>query len=244
MKRYSHRKKTAILLVLGMSSVAAMGGMVSSQADDPGDEAIDPPHTPDDPVLGHEVIDVEGQVAGAAVSEERQHKKKKKQFKLASRGGSEAPAATEDKKVAAAQEVLHPVDDLSRYEAVDVLATGYTAGVESTGKSKSHPAYGITKSGVQVHRGIYSTVAADPDVFPIGSVLYIPDYGYGVVADTGAAIKGKRLDLYFKTVREVYDKWGKRNITVYIIEKGDGKLTQKQFEKYNRTAEANGLATP
>lgn len=223
MTRYSHRKKTAILLVLGMSSVAAMGAMVTSQTDDSGDETAITPPTPDEPSPESKVIDVE----------------QKKAFRLASRSSSEFP-----KHGAKEAQMLHPIDDLSRYEAVDVLATGYTAGAESTGKTKSHPAYGITKSGIKVHRGIYSTIAADPDIFPIGSVLYIPDYGYGVVADTGSAIKGKKLDLYFKTVDEVYNEWGKRNIEVYVIKKGDGQLTQKQFEEYNKIAEANGLAIP
>ncbi|MBR2569822.1 MAG: hypothetical protein IKE34_11645, partial [Paenibacillus sp.] len=57
---------------------------------------------------------------------------------------------------------------------VNVTATGYTAGEESTGKRPGHPAYGITYSGVKVKRGYVSTVAADLAVFPLGSILYIP----------------------------------------------------------------------
>lgn len=53
------------------------------------------------------------------------------------------------------------------YPKQKVVATGYTAGVESTGKTKEHRAYGITYSGVKVKRDLYSTVAADPSVFPI-----------------------------------------------------------------------------
>lgn len=134
----------------------------------------------------------------------------------------------------------HPPGELSRYERVEVVATGYTAGYESTGKTASHPAYGITKSGVHVHRGIYSTIAADPDVFPIGSILYIPGYGYGIVADTGSAIKGNRIDLYFDTVDDVYREWGKKATAVYVLERGSGELTQERFESYNLFAEMNG----
>lgn len=79
-----------------------------------------------------------------------------------------------------------------RLDTVEVIATGYTAGVESTGKRPGHPQYGITYSGVKVRRDQVSTIAADPRLFPIGTLLYIPGYGYGVVADTGSAIKGKR----------------------------------------------------
>ncbi|MFC7372375.1 3D domain-containing protein [Fictibacillus iocasae] len=128
---------------------------------------------------------------------------------------------------------LEIVADAYELQAVNVTATGYTAGAESTGKSKSHPAYGITKSGVKVTRDVYSTIAADTTVFPIGTVLFIPDYGFGVVADTGSAIKGKRIDLYYHTVEEVYEKWGKRSLDVYVIEKGNGRLDEKKLRSLN-----------
>jgi 3D (Asp-Asp-Asp) domain-containing protein len=131
------------------------------------------------------------------------------------------------------QRSLEDEMNLTRYPSVHVTATGYTAGQESTGKSKSHPAYGITKSGLKVRRDLYSTIAADPAVFPIGTVLWIPGYGYGVVADTGSAIKGNRLDLFYNTVDEVYKKWGKKNIDVYIVERGDGKLTENELNDLN-----------
>lgn len=247
MKHVAYKKKTAILLVLGISSVAAMSGMMQSQADESGDEAGDLQASPDEAAPGNEIPSVDGQVAQEAIAGNWETKVKKKQLQLASRNSSlniGKNKKSTKKKIAAVKEVLHPIDDLSRYETVSVMATGYTAGVESTGKNESHPSYGITRSGIPVHRGIYSTIAADPSVFPIGSVLYIPDYGYGVVADTGSAIKGKRVDLYFETVDQVYDKWGKRKTDVYILKKGNGKLTKKQFDQYNDTAKANGLALP
>src|SRR4051794_1500489 len=88
----------------------------------------------------------------------------------------------------------------SKYPKQTVVATGYTAGFESTGKRLGNPEYGITYSGVKVKRDLFSTVAADLTVFPIGTILFIPGYGYGVVADKGGAIKGNELDLYFNTV--------------------------------------------
>ncbi|WP_425711752.1 3D domain-containing protein [Fictibacillus sp. Mic-4] len=123
--------------------------------------------------------------------------------------------------------------DWSKYPSVKVTATGYTAGVESTGKTKHHPAYGITKSGVRVKRDLFSTIAADTRIFPIGTVLWIPNYGFGVVADTGSAIKGHKIDLYYNTVKDVYRKWGKKTVTVYIIEKGKGKLTEQDLKRMN-----------
>jgi 3D (Asp-Asp-Asp) domain-containing protein len=123
--------------------------------------------------------------------------------------------------------------DWSVYPKVNVIATGYTAGVESTGKTADHPSYGITYSGVKVKRDLYSTIAADLNTFPIGTILFIPGYGYGVVADKGGAIKGNKIDLYYETVEDVYSKWGKRTVDVYVVERGEGKLTDAMLNQLN-----------
>lgn len=123
--------------------------------------------------------------------------------------------------------------DWSKYPTKKVVATGYTAGYESTGKNPDHPSYGITYSGVKVKRDLYSTIAADLNVFPIGTILFIPGYGYGVVADKGGAIKGNELDLFYETVKEVYDNWGKKSVDVYVIEYGDGRLTEDELVSLN-----------
>ena len=130
---------------------------------------------------------------------------------------------------------LEETIDFSKYPRKKVVATGYTAGVESTGKSEGHPQYGITYSGVQVTRDLYSTIAADLSVFPLGTILYIPDYGYGVVTDIGGAIKGNKIDLYFETVEDVYNEWGKREIEVFVIEEGKGSITEEELVALNET---------
>lgn len=122
---------------------------------------------------------------------------------------------------------------------VEVIATGYTAGIESTGKKPGHPQYGITYSGVKVRRGMVSTIAADPRVFPIGTLLFIPGYGYGIVADTGSAIKGKKIDLYFETKKQVFKQWGKRTVEVQVIRRGGGKLTEAWLNALNDAITAN-----
>lgn len=128
---------------------------------------------------------------------------------------------------------LEEAINLGQYPKKKVIATGYTAGVESTGKSPGHPEYGITYSGVKVKRDLYSTIAADLNVFPLGTILYIPDYGYGVVADIGGAIKGNKIDLYFNTVEEVYNQWGKREVEVYVIQEGNGSITEQELTALN-----------
>ncbi len=118
--------------------------------------------------------------------------------------------------------------------AVDtVIATGYTAGVESTGKDPSHAAYGITYAGVPARRDTYSTIAADISVYPLGTILYIPGYGYGVVTDIGSAIKGNKIDLYYETVEDVYNEWGKQTVDVYVIQKGNGSISEQELNQLN-----------
>lgn len=122
---------------------------------------------------------------------------------------------------------------------VKVMATGYTAGVESTGKKPDHPGYGITYSGVKVRRdkNTVSTIAADLKLFPIGTILYIPGYGYGVVADKGSAIRGHKIDLYFDTTKQVYKEWGKKEVEVQIVRKGSGKLTEAMLKELGQAME-------
>lgn len=52
---------------------------------------------------------------------------------------------------------------------------------------------GITASGAPVEAGV--TVAADPDIFQFGTVLYIEDVGVRIVQDRGSDIQGKHLDV-------------------------------------------------
>jgi len=134
-----------------------------------------------------------------------------------------------------APKTLEEAIDFEQYPKVNVVATGYTSGFESTGKKVGHPQYGITFSGVKVKRDLYSTIAADLDVYPIGTILYIPSYGYGVVADKGSAIQGNKIDLYYHTVADVYAEWGKQEIDVYLVEMGDGQLTEEALAQLNET---------
>lgn len=102
--------------------------------------------------------------------------------------------------------------------SLQMKATAYTADYASTGKSPGDPAFGITASGTVAKRNndSYSSVAVDPRIIPLGTKLYIEGYGYAIAEDTGGAIKGNRLDLFFNSNSEV-DNWGVRWVNVYII---------------------------
>lgn len=95
-------------------------------------------------------------------------------------------------------------------------ASAYTAA--SCGKNPSSSGYGRTATGVYAKRDPYgySTIAVDPRIIPYGTKLYIPGYGLAIAQDTGGAINGYKLDLYFNTLNQCYS-WGVRNVNVYVL---------------------------
>lgn len=95
--------------------------------------------------------------------------------------------------------------------------TAYTAGVESTGKSPSHPAYGITSSGSKAEEG--RTIAVDPSIIPIGTTVFIDGIGIRTAEDTGSAIRGSRIDVFIEDVREARQFGVKKNVKVYVLGK-------------------------
>ena len=72
-----------------------------------------------------------------------------------------------------------------------------------------------TAVGANTQRGI---VAVDPNVVPLGTHMFIEGYGYAVAADTGGAIKGKRIDLFFEN-RVDATHWGRRPVNAYLLDK-------------------------
>ena len=53
------------------------------------------------------------------------------------------------------------------------------------------------------------------------------------MADKGGAIKGNKIDLYFETVEDVYNEWGKKTVEVYVVKMGDGSLTDEELQAMN-----------
>jgi 3D (Asp-Asp-Asp) domain-containing protein len=80
-----------------------------------------------------------------------------------------------------------------------VIATGYSM-------------VGHTATGMPVGWGV---VAVDPSVIPLGTRLSIPGYGEGVAADTGSAVQGVTIDLWFPTPAQALG-WGRRTVTITL----------------------------
>lgn len=67
-------------------------------------------------------------------------------------------------------------------------------------------ANGYTATGAKATQGV--TIAADPDVLPMGTEIELDGHTY-TVQDTGGAIAGNRLDLYFDSHEDAL-QWGVR----------------------------------
>jgi 3D (Asp-Asp-Asp) domain-containing protein len=83
--------------------------------------------------------------------------------------------------------------------SLTVMATGYSL-------------EGQTATGLPAGPGV---VAVDPSVIPLGTRMTIPGYGEGVAADTGSAVQGYAIDLWFPTLADAL-AWGRRTVTITL----------------------------
>ena len=72
---------------------------------------------------------------------------------------------------------------------------------------------GIAYTGGLATEG--QTIAVDPAVIPLGSVVEINGWQY-VAEDIGGAINGKEIDLFFCSHEDALE-WGRQNHEVYLV---------------------------
>jgi 3D (Asp-Asp-Asp) domain-containing protein len=75
---------------------------------------------------------------------------------------------------------------------------------------------GVTADGGEARHG---TVAADPRVLPMGSRIRIRGrqiHGEYLVADRGAAVKGRRIDIFIPRCEQAR-RFGRQRVTVTIL---------------------------
>ena len=87
-------------------------------------------------------------------------------------------------------------------------ATAYSPTVQETDGNPW-----MTASGMKSGEGV---VAVDPKVIPLGTKLYVQGYGYAMAGDTGGAIKGNRIDVFFYSSDEML-RWGRRWVRVFVL---------------------------
>lgn len=89
----------------------------------------------------------------------------------------------------------------------EMEATAYTISDDGWGNR--------TASGMTTFVGM---VAVDPNIIPLGTKLYIEGYGVAIAGDTGGAIKGNIVDLFFNSNSECFEFGRKHGLKVYILE--------------------------
>lgn len=98
-----------------------------------------------------------------------------------------------------------------------VAKTSHTKKI--TVSSTAYAQMGKTATGYNLRKHPNSKViAVDPKVIPLGSKVYIPGYGTAVARDTGGAIKGKKIDVFYKNKKTCY-KWGRKKVKITVYKK-------------------------
>jgi 3D (Asp-Asp-Asp) domain-containing protein/peptidoglycan hydrolase CwlO-like protein len=86
------------------------------------------------------------------------------------------------------------------------------AGTRMIVSSTGYCLRGTTATGMPTGWG---TIAVDPAVIPLGTKMYVPGYGDGVAADTGPAVNGRTIDLWFPSCPQAL-AWGRRTVTITL----------------------------
>ncbi|KAB2328858.1 DUF348 domain-containing protein [Cytobacillus depressus] len=107
--------------------------------------------------------------------------------------------------------------------AVNVVASrGETGGKEIYVSSTAYTAHcngcsGRTATGLNLRANPdMKVIAVDPRVIPLGTKVYVEGYGYAIAADTGSAIKGNKIDVFFASNADAY-RWGRKNVKIRIL---------------------------
>ena len=86
------------------------------------------------------------------------------------------------------------------------------SGSKVTVSSTGYCLRGTTATGIPVGWGV---IAVDPSFIPLGTRMFVPGYGEGVAADTGSAVQGAVIDLWFPTCAQAL-RWGRRTVTITL----------------------------
>lgn len=117
----------------------------------------------------------------------------------------------QDKVVAVGTKVLARQVSRGMESGVEyyVASTAYTANCNGCS--------GHTATGINLHQNPdIKVIAVDPRVIPLGTKVYVEGYGYAIAADTGSAIKGNKIDVFFSSKSEAY-RWGYRKVKIKIL---------------------------
>ena len=96
--------------------------------------------------------------------------------------------------------------------AAQPLRAAVVSGGTLTVSAVGYSLRGRTASGLPVGPGI---AAVDPSVIPLGTRMFVPGYGEAVAADTGSAVQGATIDLWFPTTAAAL-RWGRQTVVITL----------------------------
>jgi len=111
------------------------------------------------------------------------------------------------------------VTSAERPREVSVAVTVAEKVESDTYTATAYSLRGRTASGTAATQGI---IAADPRVLPLGSRVRIDAGSYSgeyVVADTGGAVRGKRIDIWTPSTRDAM-RFGRRAVKLTVLQLG------------------------
>ena len=97
--------------------------------------------------------------------------------------------------------------------------TSESGAASQTYTATAYSLRGRTASGKPVSRGL---IAADPSLLPLGTRVRLEAGSWSgeyLVADTGGAVKGRRIDIWTPTAQEAL-QFGRRPVKLTVLERG------------------------
>ena len=139
---------------------------------------------------------------------QQQQSSKSNQEKTQAAGTSVADTATTNSSSSDTTERRREVSAPAKADEKPTLDESFEA--------TAYSLHGRTASGAAATTGM---IAADPRVLPIGSRVKIEAGSYSgeyLVADTGGAVKGKRIDIWTPSSREAM-RFGRRKVKLTVL---------------------------
>lgn len=97
------------------------------------------------------------------------------------------------------------------------VVTAYGLGCDAPGphtKAGTHPVAGFT-------------VAADPAVLPIGTIVYVEGIGERMVHDVGGKVRGRHIDVFVSSCRDA-EEFGVQALMVTVLHVPERRIRQQQ----------------
>ncbi|WP_228548323.1 3D domain-containing protein [Sporosarcina obsidiansis] len=113
------------------------------------------------------------------------------------------------KKTKRTTPVVAVVDEKAATKEMTMTATAYTAYCEGCS--------GTTFTGQDLRTDpSQKVIAVDPKVIPIGSRVWVENYGEAIAGDIGGAIKGNKIDVFIPSHKRAME-WGVREVKIRIL---------------------------